>query len=353
MVKYFGVDLDSKLSWNDYKVRMASKARATLAMVSGIGFGKLSVAGAVNLWSSFVRSQMEYGCEIWGEGNWAEAELIQHNMARRILNCSFRTPVAAMMGDLGWITLAARRDLQRLVFWGKMVKMKNSRLTKRVYLQRKQDFLDTESGSNWCYFTHQLLSRLGLLEYWEDESVIPDLVEWKKLVNSKIWEREQILWQKEILNKPMLRTYRIFKSELKLEPYLSHGGFLSRSVMFSIRSGSCRLRIETGRWKRPREEEKDRLCTVCNNGKVENEIHFVTECKEYHDLRLLLYSEILAISEGTLKFVEEKDMEKIFRIVVGVSWGEKEQYEKILKASLNFVYLAMKKRAKLMNDRLV
>ena len=123
--------------------------------------------------------------------------------------------------------------------------------------------------------------------------------------------------------------------------------------MFSIRSGSCRLRIETGRWKRPREEEKNRICTVCNGGNVENEVHFVTECKEYQDLRLLLYSEIFAISKGTLNFAEEKDKEKIFRIVVGVSWGEKDQYEKILKASLNFVYLAMKKRAKLMNDRIV
>ena len=350
-VKY----LDCQVSFQNHKIRVASKARATLAMVCGIGLGKLSVAAAVNLWSSLIRSQLEYGCEIWGdEEAWLEGEYIQHEMARRILNCGVRTPIAAMMGDLGWMRLVARRDLQRLMFWGKLVKMSNYRLTKRVYLQRKRDFVRCRSILNWCSHTHSLLSSLDLMEYWNDEHLIQDLDDWRKEVSGKIFEREQRLWRNECILKPKLRTYRTFKTELKLESYLGYGSFLSRSVFFSIRSSSCRLRIETGRWKRPKEDEKDRLCEVCGEqGKVETEVHFVTECNRYQELRMFLYSEILFLSGGALNLFQEKDEEKIFRLIISESWGDKDQKQNISKACVKFVYLAMKKRSKLMHDRLV
>ena len=43
---------------------------------------------------------------------------------------------------------------------------------------------------------------------------------------------------------------------------------------------------------------KDRLCTFCDLKKVENEIHFITECTCYHDLRKCLFNKILEISIG-------------------------------------------------------
>ena len=95
--------------------------------------------------------------------------------------------------------------------------------------------------------------------------------------------------------KPKLRTYIKLKSELVLEAYLAHGSFLSRSVMFSFRSSSCRLRIETGR--RPR---KERVCVLCNSGEVENELHFILFCPKYDDLRNLLFSELNEISYGQI-----------------------------------------------------
>ena len=57
------------------------------------------------------------------------------------------------------------------------------------------------------------------------------------------------------------------------------------------------LQIEIGRWTH--QEEKDRLCTFCDLKKVENEIHFVTECTCYHDdLRKCLFNKISEISIG-------------------------------------------------------
>ena len=51
-------------------------------------------------------------------------------MGKMILRCSSKME----LGELGWWTLKARRDLLRLKFWGKIVsRMSSSRLVKQVY----------------------------------------------------------------------------------------------------------------------------------------------------------------------------------------------------------------------------
>ena len=140
--------------------------------------GHLSVPAAINLWEGMIRSQMEYGCEIWGSNAWMDGDQIQHDMARRILRCSSQTAIAAMMGDLGWWSLQARRDQRRLIYWGNLVMMPADRLTKIVYLKRREVF--QHLPSSWCQQTKQLLNVLGLSEYWNDEFRFPRNVEVKK-----------------------------------------------------------------------------------------------------------------------------------------------------------------------------
>ena len=75
---------------------------------------------------------------------------------------------------------------------------------------------------------------------------------------------------KEMSEKPKLRTYRTLKSKLELEPYLaSERNKPARYLLTSIRTGSNKLRIETGRWKRPREKEGERICRMCKSEEVE------------------------------------------------------------------------------------
>ena len=58
-----------------------------------------------------------------------------------------------------------------------------------------------------------------------------------------------------------LRTYKTFKTTLTLEPYLLNDyDRRGRCLFTALRSGTNRLRIETGRWKRPIEPLPDRVC---------------------------------------------------------------------------------------------
>ena len=58
------------------------------------------------------------------------------------------------------------------------------------------------------------------------------------------------------------------------------------------------LRIETGRYERPRRLPEERLCTQCNLGTTEDETHFILYCPKHTILRTNLLSNV-AVEEFT------------------------------------------------------
>ena len=78
-----------------------------------------------------------------------------------------------------------------------------------------------------------------------------------------------------------------------------------RSALAKFRCGVAPLKIETGRYERIPHDQ--RFCFSCAN-KVEDEIHVLTECPLYDDLRHVLYQKA-ADSSGT--FIHLSDNEKM------------------------------------------
>ena len=70
--KYLGVELDTNLTFFDFKKRIKEKARRNVSRIWYMGMydGCLSVKATVNLYQPLVRSVLEYGCEIWGDEKW-------------------------------------------------------------------------------------------------------------------------------------------------------------------------------------------------------------------------------------------------------------------------------------------
>ena len=61
--------------------------------------------------------------------------------------------------------------------------------------------------------------------------------------------------------------------------------FLARKSLAMLRSSNLALRLETGRFERPRLEEEDRICPACEDDQVENEEHAMFFCRAYSELR--------------------------------------------------------------------
>ena len=93
-----------------------------------------------------------------------------------------------------------------------------------------------------CYTLGCVQPRLG--EMYDLELI-------KRIVQSKCQEH----WLKNVLMKPKLRSYVMFKNIFKSESYvkMAHAK-MSRSIFAQLRLGSLQLEIETGRFHNiPRE----------------------------------------------------------------------------------------------------
>ena len=181
----------------------------------------------------------------------------------------------------------------RLFFWRKILCMRDSRWVKRVYLEASRR-LDTHPGRvNWCSHTRDALVKLGLGDYWVTQSP-PAETEWRVMVREKVHEHEQHEWRIRMSTKPKLDTYRRWKLDLVYEPYLNDRDPSSRRAMTELRSGTSRLRVETGRYEyvkitprrsngyagRRRLKREERVCELCYAG-VEDEMHFMWDCAAY------------------------------------------------------------------------
>jgi len=87
-IKYLGTDFKFNLSWTETKLRLLKKARGRLAIVRKAAMEGLSLDAIEGLWIALIRPIIEYGCEIWGAGNWPAAEQVQREVGRKLLGMS-------------------------------------------------------------------------------------------------------------------------------------------------------------------------------------------------------------------------------------------------------------------------
>jgi len=99
-------------------------------------------------------------------------------------------------------------------------------------------------------------------------------------VKDKLMELYQQEWREQVNTMPKLRTYKLIKEQYGAETYLcNHYDRGVISVMSRFRCGTFPLKIETGRWRGLQFHE--RVCTQCETGAVESELHFLMSKIQY------------------------------------------------------------------------
>ena len=117
-----------------------------------------------------------------------------------------------------------------------------------------------------------------------------------------------------------------------------------RRELARIRTGSCDLRIETGRWTR--EQVQDRLCCICAQEVVETEGHFLLECWPYEDLRKKMFASIRYQTGDAYGLTTQRDQtDWLVKVLLGLNGVEKRFQSKVAIAVAKFVRKAMKRRA--------
>jgi hypothetical protein len=81
-----------------------------------------------------------------------------------------------------------------------------------------------------------------------------------------------------------LRLYKEVKTNMDAELYVKLNLTSSeRSMLAQLRMGILPIRIETGRFTNMK--LSDRICQICQEQKVEDEIHFLFICDSYSERR--------------------------------------------------------------------
>jgi hypothetical protein len=203
--------------------------------------------------------------------------------------------------------MSTRRNYIKLRYWVNILLMPETRLVKAIYNHSKLEYT-IRNKTNWTTTIHSLVcfQKYELTQLWVQEEAIHDhdipqenvTIDavrryWLQKIYDKVHNIEEREWKVELEKKPKLRTYKTVKSKLELEPYLlTEKNRRGRNIMTALRTGSSRLRIETGRWKKPKEAEKDRICLACMSGRVEDEKHFLLFCSAYEQLRQKMHQSI-------------------------------------------------------------
>ena len=204
--KYLGIELTRTLRWGPYLKRVFTKAKRnmTQALAMGIKGGFMSTRLANTIWTSLVRSIIEYGCEIWGDHPTPDLEQLQLQMGKRILRCGKKMTEEVVRGELGWERQKSRGDEMRLRYWAKIVKMTDDRMVKIVYRTSK-DRLEREEServpitTTWCKYTKELMRKLNLEEEWYTEEVGTE-EEWNNKIRERHHnEREERKWRNRCL----------------------------------------------------------------------------------------------------------------------------------------------------------
>src|SRR6185437_2546957 len=214
--KFLGVDLQQNLAWAATKRRFAAKAKSRIPLVKKAIIEELSVQAGEKLWISMVRPLLEYGGEVWDGGGWEEAERIQNLAGRTLLGLPKTTAVEVIRGDLGWLSMKARRDLKLLKYWGRLLCMEDFRLVKQIYRHCKTKI--TGLKTSFCYHIQNLLISLNLEHVWFSEE-IGEYKDWIKLAETSVCQMDANLWSRDMQKKTKLRTYRSIKSALRQEEW--------------------------------------------------------------------------------------------------------------------------------------
>ena len=226
----------------------------------------------------------------------------------------------AVNGDMGWVSSNTRRKIEMLRLWNRLVEMDGNRLTKKIFLWDKD-----KSTRNWSDEVFKILTDIGLEQIFYQNKTA-DL----EYCKSILCTADKEIWCQQVTTVPKLRTYVTYKTLYEVEPYVHrvlHRGH--RSILAQFRTGILPLAIETGRYYNIPPE--NRICSLCNENLVEDELHFLLYCKLYKKERKTFFAEV---QRDDKNFMQKDDNVKL-NILMDVGY---------IKQTAKFLYTCFSKR---------
>ena len=285
--KYLGITISSrKCSFAPTLDDLSTKATKGLyALRSRLPFNSLPIKTVLKVFDACIQPILLYGSELWGAytnmdwKRWDESKIerVHTQFLKRLLGVNRSTTNLMTRAELG------RHSLQELI---------TRRYVRYIsYLGNKEpEYLCKQAYTYELEQAHKDRSRPNIFNMMATVQEIPfqDICLLSNGdMNKHIRSKFDSDWKLNLQTFSKADTFRLFKDQVKFEPYLeqiSHRKYRVSMTKFRL-SDHC-LMIEKGRHRRPRLQREQRVCPFCP-GQVEDESHFLTQCCGYNHQDLL------------------------------------------------------------------
>ena len=254
----------------------AQKALFAMKFKLGTAF-KRNPLITIKLFNALVKSILLYASEFWGN-----LKLPQNNpigifhisFCEQLLGVQKQTTNVGVLLELGQIPLSIYAKKMAIKNWERISNHLNCNDMAIVSYENS-----VALNLTWPKRIENTLSEIGMLENFLLKTVNTNHVAFQRMCD--IFHQDSFSQIRDVKSK--LRTYSIFKDKIGYEEYLSSIHNIQDRVAFTkLRLSNHRLRIEVGRHNGI--PKHMRTCPFCPTH-IEDEIHFLLECKTFQSHR--------------------------------------------------------------------
>ena len=280
---YLGVYFSSVHSFSYNQKFRASKGTKALASLNRLMYRLPDIDSTV-LWKLFdtkIKPVLHYGSEIWGNIEAPDIERVQTKFCKKILKIHTRVPAVSVRGETGRFPLKYNRIYNMINYWLRLISMDESRLTKDSY--KLQLTWANHDQQCWLFTIKNILFSFGFGEIWINQGP-GDINIFRSTFKQRLKDVSLQEWNATVNSMDRLKYYKVIKHECILEPYIDKLDARKKSVLANLRCTGLPFNVIVGVYYNKQEYDTC-YCILCNGRQIENEYHFILECKALHDIR--------------------------------------------------------------------
>ena len=289
--KYGNIDLEQVddyiylgicFNWNGsfVKAKKLLHDKASKAMYSLIQKGRrlnLPTDIMLKLFDSCVEPILLYGCEVWGYENVDILEKVHTKFCKFIFGVSKYSHNMPVYGKL------SIKIKQRMVrYWSRILKSSEYKLNKVMHTILYNLHCKNVHLSPWIRYVSSIFQNCGINYVWLTQYYNIDT----KIIFKSECDQFKQLWHGRIINKDNDHnvTYSLFYIVTwKGNVYRNSPGTF-KTALFQFRRGTYILPVHNR--KQLDVSRSERICRICDEGVIGDEIHFLFECPKLEDLRI-------------------------------------------------------------------
>ena len=204
------------------------------------------------------------------------------------------------LGKLGRLPIHHHINQRMLNYWAKLVNGSENKIIFRVYSVLKKLHTEGTYTSKWLDKIHSELNKLGLSYLWHYKEFDPKWFKKKIRLTSEDQRRQN--WLETLTISSLCRNYKLFKADLKIEPYLLNIDKQYSIHLCRFRAGNHKLPVTVGRYSNV--DIEDRLCKLCTRGEIGDETHYILKCPYFEHERCIYLKPYYMRGEPKLKISE-------------------------------------------------